>query len=120
MKSKLYCMKHNDEVLKYFFETCKELSCIDCLVLNQKLKHSCVAVSEFAEKQRETLQSSWTTLDEKVSKGRFIITVLNHASQPRFSTTLLNHSSRPRFETTVPTHASQPRFSTTPFLNYAL
>ena len=71
MKSKLYCIKHKDEVLKYYCETCKELCCIDCVVLNhQKPKHSCVAVSELAKKERETLQSSCTTLDEKLSEGK--------------------------------------------------
>ena len=70
MKTKLYCIKHKDEVLKYYCEKCKELCCIDCIVLShQQPKHSCVAVSELAEKQRETLQSSCTTLDEKLSEG---------------------------------------------------
>jgi hypothetical protein len=36
MRSKLYCLKHKDEVLKYYCETWKELSCIDCVVLNHK------------------------------------------------------------------------------------
>ena len=71
MRSKLYCTKHKDEVLKYYCETCKELSCIDCMVLNhQKQNHSCVAVSELTQKQRETLQSSCTTLDEKLAEGK--------------------------------------------------
>ena len=71
MRSKLYCTKHKDEVLKYYCETCKELSCIDCVVLNhQKQNHSCVAVSELTQKQRETLQSSSTTLDEKLVEGK--------------------------------------------------
>ena len=71
MRSKLYCMKHKDEVLKYYCETCKELSCIDCVVLNhQKPNHSCVAVSEVSQKQREMLQSSCTTLDEKLAEGK--------------------------------------------------
>ena len=71
MRRKLYCMKHEDKFLDYFCETCKELCCIDCVVLNHtKNDHSCVAVNELAQKQRETLQSSCTTLDEKVSKGK--------------------------------------------------
>ena len=71
MRRKLYCIKHKDEILKYFCETCKELCCIDCVVLNHtKPDHSCVAVNELAQKQRETLQSSCTTLDEKVSEGK--------------------------------------------------
>ena len=71
MRRKLYCMKHKDEILKYFCETCKELCCIDCVVLNHtKQDHSCVAVYEVAQKQRETLQSSCTTLDERVSEGK--------------------------------------------------
>ena len=70
MKSKLYCIKHKEEVLKYYCETCKELCCIDCFVLNhQKENHSCVAVSDVAQKQRETLQSSCSTFDEKLSEG---------------------------------------------------
>ncbi len=71
MRKKLYCGKHEDEVLKYYCETCKELSCIDCVVLNhQKPNHSCVAVSEMAKKRKETLQSSCTTLDEKLCEGK--------------------------------------------------
>ncbi|CAB4023108.1 E3 ubiquitin- ligase TRIM56-like [Paramuricea clavata] len=71
MRSKLYCMKHEDKVLEYYCETCKELSCIHCMVLNHiKQNHSCVAVSEVAQKQRETLQLSCTTLDEKLYEGK--------------------------------------------------
>ena len=71
IKRKIYCMKHKEEFLKYFCETCKELCCIDCVVLNHHKKdHSCVAVNELAQKQREKLQSSCTTLDEKVSEGK--------------------------------------------------
>ncbi len=71
MRGKLYCMKHEDEVLKIYCETCKELCCMQCVVLNhQKQNHSCVAVSEIAQNQKETLQSSCTTLDEKLSEGK--------------------------------------------------
>ena len=71
IKRKLYCVKHEGEMLKYYCETCKELCCIDCVVLNhQKPEHSCMAVSGDAQKQRETLQSSSTILDEKVSEGK--------------------------------------------------
>ena len=71
MKRKLYCMKHKDKMVEYHCETCKELCCIDCVVLNhQKPKHSCVALSKLAEKLRETLQQSCTTIDEKLSEGK--------------------------------------------------
>ena len=71
MRSKFYCAKHKDEVLKYHFQTCKELCCIDCVVLNhQKPNHSCVAVMEVAQKQREILKSSCKALDEKLSEGK--------------------------------------------------
>ena len=71
MRSKFYCAKHKGEVLKYHCETCKELCCIDCVVLNhQKPNHSCVAVMEVAQKQREILQSNCKTLDEKLSEGK--------------------------------------------------
>ncbi|XP_028396165.1 E3 ubiquitin-protein ligase TRIM56-like [Dendronephthya gigantea] len=71
IKRKLYCVKHEGEMLKYYCETCKELCCIDCVVLNhQKPEHSCMAVSGDAQKQRETLQSSSMILDKKVSEGK--------------------------------------------------
>ena len=70
MRSKLCCMKHEDEVLKIYCETCKELCCIYCLVSNHsKQNHSLVAVSEIAEKQKEVWKSSCTTLDEKLNEG---------------------------------------------------
>ena len=71
MRRKQYCLKHKDEVLKYYCQTCEELCCIDCMVLNhQKQNHSCVAVSEVTQKHSQTLQSSCTTLDEKLSEGK--------------------------------------------------
>ena len=71
MRRKLYCLKHKDEVLKYYCQTCEELCCIDCMVLNhQKQNHSCVAVSEVTQKHSQTLQSSCTTLDGKLSEGK--------------------------------------------------
>ena len=71
MRRKLYCLEHEDKILEYYCQTCKELCCIDCVVLNHtKPNHSCVAMREVAQKQRETLQSSCTTLDEKLSEGK--------------------------------------------------
>ena len=71
IKRKLHCKEHEGELLKYYCETCKDLCCIDCVVLNhQKPDHLCVAIREIAQKQRETLQSSCATLDEKVSEGK--------------------------------------------------
>ena len=71
MKRKLYCMKHTDKILECYCETCKELCCINCVVLShQKPNHSCVAIDEVAKTRRNTLQSSCTTLDEKLSEGK--------------------------------------------------
>ena len=71
IRRKLYCLKHKDKVLEYYCETCEELCCIHCLVLNhQKQNHSCVAMSELTQKRSQTLQSSCTTLDEKLSEGK--------------------------------------------------
>ena len=71
IRKKLFCTKHEDKTLEYYCETCKDLCCIDCVVLNhQKPDHLCVTVREITQKQRETLQSSCTTLDEKVSEGK--------------------------------------------------
>ena len=70
-RSPLHCTKHEGKILEYYCETCKELSCIHCMVLNHlKQDHSCMAVSEVAQKHREALQSSCTTLDEKISEGK--------------------------------------------------
>ena len=70
MRRKLYCIKHDDKILEYYCETCEELCCIDCVVLiHQKPNHSCVPLRQMAQKQRETLQTSCTTLDEKLSEG---------------------------------------------------
>ena len=71
MRRELHCMIHDNKMLEYYCQTCKKLSCIHCLVLyHQKQNHSCVAVSEVAQKQRETLQSSCSRLDEKLSEGK--------------------------------------------------
>ena len=71
MKRKLYCMKHEDKILEYYCETCKELCCIDCVVLNHsKQNHSCLAMREITQKPRETLQSSCRTIDQKLSEGK--------------------------------------------------
>jgi hypothetical protein len=71
MRSKLYCIKHKDKVLEIYCETCKELCCMLCLLLNhQKRNHSCVAVCEVAQRQRQTLQSSCSTFDEKLTEGK--------------------------------------------------
>ena len=71
IRKKRFCKKHEDKTLEYYCETCKDLCCIDCAVLNhQKPDHLCVTMREIAQKQRETLQSSCTTLDEKVSEGK--------------------------------------------------
>ena len=70
IKRKLYCMEHKEKLLEYYCETCRKLCCIDCVVLNHtKPIHSCLAMFEVAQKEREKLQSSFTTLDEKLSEG---------------------------------------------------
>ena len=71
MRRKLYCLEHEDKILEYYCQTCKELCCIDCVVLNHtKPNHSCVALRKVAQKQKETLRSSCAALDEKVSEGK--------------------------------------------------
>ncbi len=70
MRRKVFCMKHEDKILEFYCETCREICCIHCLVLNhQKQNHSCVALSDVTQKEKEILQSSCTTLDEKLSEG---------------------------------------------------
>jgi hypothetical protein len=67
---KFYCTEHEDKVLEIYCETCKELCCLQCMFSNHlKQNHSCVAVTEVAQKHREELQSNLTTLREKLSEG---------------------------------------------------
>ena len=71
MQRKLYCIKHDDKILECYRKTCKELCCINGVVLNlQKPNHSCVAICEVAHTQRNALQSSCATLDEKLSESK--------------------------------------------------
>ena len=71
MRRKLYCIKHDHKILEYYCETCQELCCIDCVVLDhQKPNHSCVPLRQMAHMQRETLQKSCTTFDEKLSEAK--------------------------------------------------
>ena len=52
IRRKLYCLKHEDKILEYYCETCKELCCIDCVVLNHsKQNHSCLAMRKITPKQ---------------------------------------------------------------------
>ena len=78
MRSKLYCVKHKDKILEFYCETCKELSCLHCMVLNHnKQNHSCVSVDEIGQKQREILQGRCATLDEKLSAGNDALTAIS-------------------------------------------
>jgi hypothetical protein len=78
MRSKLYCVKHKDKILEYYCETCKELSCVHCMVLNHnRQNHSCVSVDEIGQKQREILQGRCATLDEKLSAGNDALTAIS-------------------------------------------
>ena len=71
MRNKLYCTKHERKMLEIYCETCKELCCIFCLVSNHREQnHSLVAMNEIAQKQKEALKSSCTTLDEKLAEGK--------------------------------------------------
>ena len=70
MKKSLLCEKHDDKILEYHCATCHELCCIDCVVLiHTRPIHSCVPLCHMAQKQRETLELSCTTLDEKLFEG---------------------------------------------------
>ena len=67
MRKEFNCNKHRNKVQEIFCETCNDLCCINCMSSNH-LKHSCVAVNEVTQKQKETLQE--TTVDEKLSEGK--------------------------------------------------
>ena len=71
IKRRLYCNEHEDKIVEYYCETCEDLCCIDCVVLNhQKPDHSCITIRKIAEKKKEKLVSSCTTLNRKVWEGK--------------------------------------------------
>ena len=77
MRKELYCNKHEGKVLEIFCETCKELCCVHCMSsYHPKQNHSCVTVNEVAQKQKDTLQSNCTTLDEKLSEGEKALNII--------------------------------------------
>ena len=79
-RSKLYCIKHKDKILEFYCETCKELSCMHCMVLKHtKQNHSCVSVEEIEQKQREILHRSCVTLDGRVSVGKEALNAISEA-----------------------------------------
>ena len=71
VKRKLLCKEHEEKILEYYCETCEDLSCIDCVVLNhQKPDHLCVTMRAIAQKTKKTLQSSCGKLDKKVFEAK--------------------------------------------------
>ena len=71
IRKKLLCNKHEDKVLEIFCQTCNDLCCVYCMFSNHlKQNHSGVTVNEVVQKQKETLQSTCTRLDEKLSEGK--------------------------------------------------
>lgn len=79
MRRKPYCMKDENNTLKFYCKTCRELVCTHCMVLNHiKQNHSCLAIEEVAEKQKEELRFSCVVLDEKLAEGNEAIKVIRN------------------------------------------
>ena len=70
IRPKLYCEKHENKTLKFYCETCKELICTHCMVLNHvKQNHSCLSIGDVADKQREMLRSGFALLSKELTEG---------------------------------------------------
>ena len=70
MRPKFYCEKHENKTLKFYCETCKELICTHCMVLNHvKQNHSCLSIGDVADKQREMLRSGFAVLNKELTEG---------------------------------------------------
>ena len=80
IKAKLYCKKHKNKTLKFYCETCKELICTHCMVLNHiKQNHSCLSIDEVADKQREALRLGCATLNNKLAEGNEALVAICNA-----------------------------------------
>ena len=69
IKAKLSCKRHKNKTLKFYCQTCKELICTHCMVLNHiKQNHSCLSIDEVADKQREALRLGCAIFNEKLAE----------------------------------------------------
>ena len=66
--TKLFCKKHEDQVPRFFCETCGVLICRDCTVVDHPVtKHVLVNVEEIAGEQRKTVEDLATRCQEVAS-----------------------------------------------------
>ena len=81
IKGKFRCKKHENKSLKFYCETCKELVCTHCIVLEHKEGHSCLSTETVGEKKRELVKSSSVFLNDQLKEGNDLLQNIDHVTQ---------------------------------------
>lgn len=82
-----FCIKHTDETLKLFCETCQETICRDCTIVDHR-EHKYNFVAEVAEKERKAVLSSLSETKAKertVAKGLKAVQTMKQRVQSKVS-----------------------------------
>ena len=77
IRSKPRCREHDDEILKFFCETCEELICRDCKDEDHE-NHECLSLKKAAEQKTETLKKWYATLSDELNESNEALQAMNN------------------------------------------
>ena len=77
IRSKPRCREHDDEILKFFCETCEELICRDCKDEDHE-NHECLSLRKAAEQKTETLKKWYATLSDELNESNEALQAMNN------------------------------------------
>jgi tripartite motif-containing protein 2/3 len=83
-KAQSRCHKngHENELLKFYCNTCQELACITCVILDHsKPEHDCQPAGVVAEQHKEELKRTSTILQIKFNESQGALQKIKRASQ---------------------------------------
>ena len=80
IRGKSRCREHDDEILKFFCETCDELICRDCKDDNHK-NHECSLLKKAAERKTEELKKLRAMLTDELNEINEALQAMNNAEQ---------------------------------------
>ena len=81
-KSVLHCSKHEGKKLKFYCQTCKELICRYCMdFIHIRPDHECAPTGHVIEQRRESLQSSLSAFESKLSSANERLRVVCDAQE---------------------------------------